>query len=562
MSDPLIAARAAAKGDQKALIQDMRVRALYWPYFFCKVILGNPDMTAEFHGEEIERFIERLLAGHRRQWIEWARGHLKSTTFTQGISIWFVCPPNEEDKKYAVEVLGIEPYLWDRRMTLHNQNLAQLLAFENDSNASRKIEEVKYHFEQNQIFRACFPEIAYQGHEQPWNNSAIKIRRTGMGAQVGEATFQSIGVNGALQSQHYDIVWCDDLVGKAATESEVIMATTKRWFGLLEGALRGRALGSRSCVFGISNRWGYHDLNSAVREGGMFLFHTRSIIETNPATGKEEFVFKTKFNDEVWAEIMANPQMSKYDRQCQYFNNPIAPGDAEVSSSNVHRYKVDPVTAEIVCSCGVRFRASTLRRFMHFDPFNAKGVRSMSAPAIAVVGTSEDKHIFLLDYYVAKGDYDKVFDQLVKFNDEWLPEVFTFEDVGHQNMVKFHLEERQKTEEFRSKKHRKFQRIVPSPTRGKSKEVRVREGLLPYIEAGNFACRESQHAFLAMLDTWPHPVPGHDYDLLDALSQGPAVWQYPLNEDEALRLSAEEEQEIEEIGKPYSHRDYAGSRSY
>ncbi len=543
---------ALQAGDTDAYVRDVRVRALFSPYFFVKVVLNNPDVVEHFHGRELERFVERMHTGQFRQWIEWPRGHFKTTCFTIGLGVWFVLPWNDEDVQYAVEVLGMDEYVVRRRFGLHNQDLAQLLAFENSDNARMKMSEIRTHFEQNMLFRAAFPEIAYTGTEKPWNDESIKIRRTPAGFQTGEGTFDAIGVGGALQSRHYDIVWGDDLVGKAATESPSVMESTIRWFGLLNGALRGRARGAQSCIFGVSNRWGYYDLNSEVQKSGQFLFHRRAVTEFDEEKGREVFVFPERFTDKVLEEIRNSPGMNRYDFQCQYYNNPLAPGDNEVDVEMVHRYTVDP-TGLIRCSCGESVLPSDLLRFMHFDPYNAKGVRSTSAPAIAVVGTSVTKHVYLLDYFISRGDYSKIYDQLVRFNDTWWPEVFTYEDVGNQNMCEFYLKELQKTAEFKEKGHKRFRLIKAATTRGKSKEVRVRDSLFPVIEQGRLACRASQKGFIQMLETWPHRVEGHDYDLLDALAQGPAVWRYPLDEEMRQQYEGEEEAALAQLGKSYGY---------
>lgn len=542
--------KALQAGDPDAFIRDARVRSLYWPYYFVKVVMNNPDVVEHFHGQELERFTERMISGQFRQWIEWPRGHFKTTCFTLGFGVWLVLPWTEDDVQYAVEVLGLEEYLVRRRFALHNQDLAQLLAFENADNARLKMSEIRTHFEQNQLFRAAFPEIAYNGTEKPWNDESIKIRRTPKGFQTGEGTFDAIGVGGALQSRHYDIVWGDDLVGKAATESATIMESTIRWFGLLNGALRGRARGAQSCIFGVSNRWGYYDLNSEVQKSGQFLFHRRAVTEFDEQKQADIFVFPERFNEQVLAEIKNSPGMNRYDFQCQYHNAPLSPGDNEVDGSLIHRYKVTP-EGLIQCSCGELVFPSDLMRFMHFDPYNAKGVRSTSAPAIVVVGTSETKHIYILDYFVSRSEYSKIYEQIVKYNDTWWPEVMTYEDVGNQNMCEFHLKQLQLTEEFKKAGHKRFRSIRPATTKGKAKEVRVRDYLFPYIERGNVSCRAGHTSFLQMIETWPHRVEGHDYDLLDALAQGPAVWRYPMADDVRVAAEIAEAAEVANLGKPY-----------
>ncbi len=187
---------------------------------------------------------------------------------------------------------------------------------------------------------------------------------------------------------------------------------------------------------------------------------------------------------------------------------------------------------------------------MHYDPYNAKGAASTSCPAIAVIGTAEDKHVFLLDYFLAKEQYGKVYDRIFRYNDVWRPALFTYEDVGHQNLTAYHIAEIAKTAEYKAK-HKPFPRIEAVTTGNRSKEVRVREGLFPVIEKKKFACRAKHQAFLTMLETFPHRQMDHDYDLLDAISQGAEKWRYPEGQDEHKSRQGEEEAYLAHFGQPY-----------
>lgn len=544
----------AETGQASKVLRDMRVRSLWSPYYFATVVLGYKELVNYLHGEELEGFVQRLIEGKTKQWIEWPRGFFKTTTFTITCGIWLVLPWDEEDTKYALDELHLPEDEWFARLTLHDQDATQLFAFETESNAVKKVSEVKWHFEENEIFRALFPEIAYQGTERPWTNNNIKIRRAGYGARSEEGTFEAIGVGGALQSRHYKVVWEDDLVGKKATDSETEMAKTIRWHGLLAGAFVDAA---RQWRFGVSNRWGFFDLNNHVRENEPdFVFHTISAWESGTKEGEEIPTFpidgtgRERYTMAALKRIRDSGSMTRYDFACQYMNRPMLPGDKEIGTEKLHEYKIE-TDGRMVCSCGSKFYPSQLQRYMHYDPYNAKGVRSTSRPAIAVVGTSTDQHIFLLHYFIGKGSYERIFDEIFHMNDVWRPQLFTYEDVGHQNMCEFHIKEIGKTETYK-KDHRRFPRILAAPTQGKAKEVRVRENLIPFIEKGKFSRRANQQMFDEQLETFPHSVPGHDYDLLDSLAQGAKHWHFPQSDEQTTLEKQEQDTYLEQLGKPYS----------
>lgn len=548
-------------GRAQDVMREMRVRSLWSPYYLEKVVLGYTKLTDKLHNTDLELFVQRLCAGHNKQWIEWSRGFYKTTCFTIGCAIWFALPWSDEDSEYAIERLGLPEDEWFARLQLHDRNCTQLLAFETIDNAKKKVGQVKWHYEENQLFRALFPETAYDGSETPWNNECIRLRRDGYAQRVLEGSFEAIGVGGALQSRHYTRVWEDDLVGKKARDSQVEMSKTIEWHGLLHGAFEDA---TRQQRFGVSNCWGFSDLNAYIKANEPeFVFYTRSAAEINSETGEEEAIFpvdgegQEAFTLEALARIRST--MTRIDYACQYMNRPIAPGDQEVDITRVHSYRVES-SGLIMCSCGAKWLPSQLHRYLHFDPYNARGVASTSCPALVAIGCAPDKHVFLLDVYVGKGDYSKVYDHIFRLNDLWRPQLFTFEDVGHQNMVAFYIRKAQDTLEFAEAKHRRFRRIEGVGTHGVPKETRIREALFPLFESGKFSIRLPKHQMLLdMCETFPHRMPGHDYDLLDAIEDGVSFWRYPESEDAKVNAEEAEDDYSRQLGKPYSQMEVRGA---
>ncbi len=539
----------AAAGDARGVMRDMRVRALFSPYYFVKAVLGYSKLTAGFHQLEMDSFVERWARGETKQAVEWPRGFYKTTCFTIGTGIWVVLPVRDEDTEYALETLGIAAPTWYARVALHDQDATQLYAFEIIDNASKKIRGVRWHFEENELFRTLFPEIAWRGDERPWNDECLRTRRVGARQRDAEGTFEAIGVGGALQSRHYKIVWEDDLVGERARKSQTVMEDTIGWHGRLHGAFENATSQIR---FLVSNRWGYADLNSYVRENEPdFVFHTRSAIEFDETSGQDAPTFPEQYPLDKIAQIRDSGSMSSYDFSCQYMNSPVLPGEKAVDTSLLHYYTVES-DGRIRCSCGATFFASALNRYLHYDPYNAKGAGSVSCPALVVIGASSDKHILVLDYFLAKQTYNKIYDRIFWFNDTWRPVLMTYEDVGHQNMTAFHWQEVAKTQEYRAK-HRRAPRIEGVTTGNRSKESRIRESLFPVIENGKFAVRKTHAILLQMLDTFPHKRLDHDYDLLDAISQGAAQWRWPEAQDERDRGQGEEDEYLKRFNAPFSH---------
>jgi len=534
-------------------------------YYFTKVLLMQSALVDHFHQIEMDQFLEKWEHGVWLQWIEWSRGFFKTTCFTQGTSMWTVLPSDDSDIEYAVRVLGFDEEAVKRRFALHDQDSTHLLAFNNIHNAERKVGWIKWHFEENQLFRACFPEIAYQGDERPWNSKSLRLRRVGYGRTEPEGTFDAIGVGGGLESRHYTHVWEDDLVDRKTSQSATELDSVCRWHDLLDGAFRQA---SKQIRTGVSNRWGYNDLNSYVRSTDKtFFFHTRKAIEYNPLTEREEAVFPERLTIEDLRLMESKGEKKRHEIAAQYYNEPRLPGEREVNLDALHYYEVSS-EGQIQCSCGAKFLPSQLQRYMAYDPYNAKDQRSTSCPAIVVVGTSpkfrlDDKllleHVFLLDYFTTRKDYTGVYSKLFEWNDRWGPQLFVYEDVANQNMCEFYIKQQQTRPDF---DHRRFSRIVGVTCGGKSKPIRIRDKFLPLIDAGRFSCRRTHKTFLDQCETFPLEVNGHDYDILDALedlcgsdSYGTSLMTFPKLDTELKARKAEEDAYLAELGKPYSQME-------
>jgi hypothetical protein len=545
----------AAEGRAEDVWRDQRVRAIYSPYYLIKVVLQYNKLVPHLHQHDTELFVDRWASGHTEQAVEWPRAFYKTTTFTIGTGIWIVLPVTEEDTAYAVNTLGIPEDTWFHRVALHDQDATQLYAFEVEDNAKKKVDIVRWHFEENQIFRWLFPEIAYTGVESPWNKSCLRIRRIGARRKDPEGTFEAIGVGGSLQSRHYSHIWCDDLVGEKARKSPSVMSDTIGWYQRLEGAFENA---TRRIRFLISNRWGYSDLNSWVRENEPSIpFYTRSAWEIDPASGQEVSIFPEEYSLADLQKIQ--DKLTKYDFSCQYLNSPVMPGEQEVDTAGLHFYEVAE-DGTMRCSCGRSYRASALHRYLHYDPYNAKGAGSKSCPALVAVGLSSDEHHFVLDYYTTPETHGKVFDHIFRFNNVWRPRMFTYEDVGHQGLTEHHIRAVSRTTDYKAAGHKTFPRIEGIPTGNRAKEQRIREGLFPVIEKKKFALRRKHVLLQKQLETFPHRVLNHDYDLLDAITQGAMktkvggrVWQYPQGEDAILGRNNEEEEYLRHFNNPFSY---------
>lgn len=172
---------------------------------FCRIVNAAPPgclpISREIHLPLCNFYQE---PGTYRKAIAMPRDWLKSTIFTKWGAIW--------------------EYLRDNEARV-------LIAAENERLAGRFLHWIQLQLQNNRFLREMYPELKQidQGwvRSHRWSASECDLPRVGT---YSEPTFTAIGVGGAAQSGHYTKVIIDDLVGKKAKESMLVLESVLRWF--------------------------------------------------------------------------------------------------------------------------------------------------------------------------------------------------------------------------------------------------------------------------------------------------------------------------------------------
>jgi len=214
-------------------------------YHFVKIIGGSVpeaggDIIKEIH-KPLCDFVQNPL--NKRIGIAMPRAWRKSTVFTKWFPIWCYLQDPEVRQLIAAENERIATGFmdWIQKQLLHNELL-------------RKV----YHDRLEKVDTAWT-------RQNRWSSTAMDLPRKGI---YSEPSIQAIGVGGAAQSGHYDIIHIDDLVGKAAMESPSVLESVLRWFDNVEELLVNPdwtdAEGSRIKIVGT--HWGVGDFFCYVQE--------------------------------------------------------------------------------------------------------------------------------------------------------------------------------------------------------------------------------------------------------------------------------------------------------
>ena len=559
----LIPPDIAKTGTEKKQIY--RANSLMDLYYFSTVVMGknrfskNPDKAKNLHYQMCLTVMKDGL----KEGIEIPRDHFKSTVYSECFPIWRALPFGKREEDFFSSVGYSDLYIeWMRRT--HSQDIRILLVSETIKNAIKLGIRISNHYENNTFFRHLFPEIM-PTEKETWTNESLHQRRTPTGRGQGEGTFDFIGVGAALQSRHYNVVVQDDLVGREARKSSVVMADTIDYHQILVGATDSDPSnpGRDFDEIVVGNRWSHDDLNSHIRkEEPYFNWTTHSALGgccTLHPFG--EPIFSEAFTAEKL--LRWKRRLGSYHFSCQFLNFPIDPTKAKFNMADFRYFHFEKVTGALSIpkeslSYSRLFETSqpqqyrivirhhvsdgdvekdifprNLDRYMVVDPNHggshlgqAAGTGGRCRHAIAVTGVSRNpRRVYLLDQW-AKAVSIKQFVQMVFFYAvKWKLRKVYVEAVAAQKYLLYHLSE------FVADHKDSRPEIagivflpLKTPQNADAKNERI-ENFIPTVEA--------HELWLDANNCTEFKEEAEQYgqrkgliDLLDVISYGPQVWKF------------------------------------
>lgn len=498
-------------------------------YYFTKIVLRKQRLRAYLHKDICDLFESEYL----KDIIEIPRDHFKSTIGSEGAPMWWALPFNDTDEA-QMRLLGYsdEWIAWMRRA--HNQDTRTVLVSENKENVGKLGVRIDNQYENNDLFRRLFSEVL-PDTSCNWSVTTKTHKRSGRTAD-GEGTYDYLSVGTALQSRHYNRAIEDDLVGKEALESEVVMQGTIDYHKLLVGAFdsdpNDPEADNDEVVIG--NRWSYKDLNHWIRQNEPYFR-----ITSHSAVGgccPKHIAGKIIFPDEFsWRKLDRwKTRLGPYFFSCQFLNSPTPPGDNKFKESYLNYYKFQQVSANDAsdkkrviihheAKKGVVFRdifPNHLERVLLFDP-NHAGTEGRANHALVVLGYTLEVpfRIYLLDLYASNSSYADIVNKIFELGEKWKIREPWLETVGAQKWIKFHLE----TESENRKKLGKwiFTRFNEfKKDNGKDAKIQRIEALEPMFVRGDFWCsRNGQEQFIKEYLEYPYSP---TRDILDVIGYGVA----------------------------------------
>lgn len=552
-------------------------------FYFGYRVLGkkrlqlNPDLRKNLHYQ----MCLAVMKDGVKEVIEIPRDHYKSTIYSECYPMWRALPFGPEDEarmRHAGSLYmsqdALDLYIeWMYRA--HSQDHRILLVSETIGNSVKLGTRIRGHYESNRMFREVYSDIIPDASCR-WKDDSLCHKRTIEGSLHGEGTFDFIGVGGALQSRHYNIVIQDDLVGKDAIKSETVMNDTIDYHKLLVGAFDADTnnAGRDNDEIVVGNRWSYSDLNSYIKDNETyynFIRHSAlgGCCSLHPWGSP---IFPEAFKLEKLARW--KQRLGIYHYSCQFENTPINPEKCKFSKDNLRyfhyerdfsavSYNKDRVDAEKKKGYRVKIRhhvnqgdveedvfPRNLQRFMVIDP-NHGGKKGRCRHAITITGISQNpRRIYLLSSWAEAIDINdfvgEIFRQAIAFKINTIH----VETVGAQKYLKFHLEYYVQTHK-KDKPEIAAMRFadLKSTTTANAKFERI-DSIIPITERGElWIDANDNRKFLEELEAYGNK--NGLVDILDTLGYGPQVWKF---EDV-------DELEIERICTMQQNRFRRGMRS-
>ena len=507
----------------------IKLNALGSLYYFAKFVLQRGRLTEHLHKpicENLERQRLNFL-------LELPRDHFKTTMVTEALPIWWSLPFTGNYEAAMRELgYGDEWITWMK--FAHDPLIRILIVSEAALNAEKLGMRIDQHFYNNGRFRDLFPEIV-PNEKSTWNASSKCVGGSKFRPH-GEGTFDFIGVGGALQSRHYDRMIEDDLVGKDALRSEIVMNDTIEYHKLLEGAFDG----PDHTELVVGNRWSPWDLNGWIRENEL-----EFVVESHSALGgccsahdpgapilPEEFsiarlekirrrqgpyLFSHQYLNQavIPDEIVFKPEWLRFykPKPDAFMRKVVKDGVIETIPTNRMLLEHEVVKGEVHKDVLV----NNLVRSMVVDP-NHAGSEGRARHCILITGLdpATDK-IYLLDLWAQSMPYDDLMANVYKLADRWQMTEFHLETVAAQKYLKYHIEYRNKVEK-RNLRCRELR-----TDRGKNAKWTRIDALSPLFEQGKIYVRHDQLAFLNEYDHYTHSMK-HTVDILDCLGYAPQTW--------------------------------------
>lgn len=520
--------REAAEEEHRDLtmsqVKHLRKKAKDDLFFLSKGVLEYDLLSTRLHGH-LSTWL-RATRNEQYRLLLLPRGHYKSTIKTISESVQMALPNDGEIVPEHPWVLG--------------PNTKILISHENRESASRFLFEIAEAFLKKPMMLALFPECVPSKRDQRINKWELELPRT---AYHKEPTFDTIGAGGAAQGRHYSHINMDDIVGEAARDSDTVMRTTLMWFDNINSLLTRIKFDGWDLV---GTRWSFKDVYSHAMEvygvnkprsvircmepdevpDGVTVAYLRGNIE------RGEITFPEEFDLDFYNRMRKNPRVYA----AQYANNPKESGLMEFSPSWLKFYNLNEPMAYVFEQGRTRkVDIWSMDRLIFVDPSMGETDKS-DETGIIVTGTDAQKNIYILETIKDRIKPPDLMDLLFNLYSKWRPRLISIEKVAFSGLLSYWF--RDKCNDLGV--YPTIHEYTPGSKRSKLARIK---GLGPFFASGQIYMLEGMHELRDEYEWFG--VTNSDH-LLDALAQGPELWNPGADNREMIDNHAAEKEILEQ----------------
>ena len=353
--------------------QELRQFAKSNLYFLCKSVLGYSDMTLRTHGELCKAIQDGNV---RKLLVLMPRSTFKTTIGIVGFAIFLL---------------------------INNPNLFILIANQTAGNAERMLTEIEAHLDgSNSMFAWLFPEFIkpYKNYD-PWSSQEMTVPCREVIS--GSPSIMARGVGAKIESNHFHVILCDDLIGEKALESPSIMASAIVWHDYVVSLFVDPSTGIERVT---GTRWSLADIYDDLMKDDSFQVFVRQAID--PKTG--ELLFPERLTADELRRIRERNFMQF---MANYQNNPRSSDslDFRIEWLNYYKFLTDDDNNPYCELEGEKYYLKDMNIVIAVDPAGSgdidtnvaqllkRGRAKLSDNCIVVWGLHGSGYYFLLDMW-------------------------------------------------------------------------------------------------------------------------------------------------------------------
>jgi len=452
-------------------MRDLAKKSLF---FFAKGVLGFDWLIPRVHKPLCDMIQD--YKNNTRLLVCIPRGWLKTTICSQAYPLW---------------------------RAINNPSVRVLISQNTFTNAVSKLMVIKQLVEENDLFRALFPEVL-PDRSCRWKTDSLCLKNS---SPNPESTFEAAGTNTQIVSRHYDVIVEDDTVAPDFTDlGEQNLAPTKQavtqaiGYHRLMPPLLVDPKGGQIIVVGT--RWFEKDLLSWVMQNEKnYACYVRSCRENAKGESDEdgELTYPERFDASVLNELCVS--LGPYIFSCLYYNKPVRSSDMLFRLEWFSYYETPP--ANLIC----------------YTTVDAGGDPEVTdaEPDWNVVMTCGKKittgKVYVLEYTREKCNPGRLLGIVFEHVRRYSPVKVGFETVQYQTSLIYWCKERMRKEGL-------FFLVEKIRNIKKSKGVRI-AGLQPVFASGSLLIRS--HMLELVNELLAFPLGAND-DLCDVLAMQLEMW--------------------------------------